>query len=525
MPNKYNIDRIIWQGRLNEVCIAYDQQNRRVALKRPVSSDEATAKNFRRELNLLLGVKHPNIVSVLEYSDANELYYTMPWLDGESLEARVNRQRCALPPAEVCQIVTQIAEALKALHEKSIVHRDVTPANIIMLDNHNQQANLQAVLIDFSLARRIGMRGMAKEGTPLYCAPEQWKGKTPAAPSADVYALGAVAYFALCGRPPRDVLEPADRTVEQPIRPLHKVNRAVPRPVSDVVMRAMANAPDKRWKTASEFAQRLEEAVNGQTGRQSKARAATGRPLAALGGLLAALALVVALASGAWLALSRGSEDAPMMERAIPTGLPPFVTVTPRETRAGTASVQTTEASALIPIAMDRDRIRNPQATVTLAWPPTPAYASSVSTVTPIPDAQPAQEELAQTPPETPTPQPGAILELRGVSGQERWGMPTSADGCSQFNDRQPVWRYKVSLTIRNVGKTALTNWSVKLFNQGSPLNTCLLYGSYSPILPGQTASVEVAAFLTAEPAVQARVISGGKTWRLCFKGTAGIPC
>ncbi len=514
MPNllgKYVIEQQIRGGRLNAVFIARDQHGRAVVLKRPVSSDAAIVANFRRELNLLSRVKHPNIVGVLDSCTEGDLpYYVMPLLEGESLEERVRRLG-ALPPDKVCDIVAQIAKALEALHAQGIVHRDVTPANIIL------QPNQQAVLIDFSLATDIGTRGQAQVGTPLYCAPEQWEGAVPV-PSADVYALGAVAYFALCKESPRKELEKAERTVKQPIRPLHKVNSKLPRPVSDVVMRAMADAPEKRWKTACEFAKQLEDVVVRRPGRQSKARVAIGR-------LLAALALVVVLASGAWLALSRGSENDPLMARAIPTGLPPFVTVTPQGAQADDALVRLTEAPVFMPIVTAGREARNPQATVTLALRPTAAYATSAFTVTPMPDDKPAQEELAQTLPDTPTPQPGAIIELRGVSGQERWGMPTSADGCSQFDDSQPVWRYKVSLTIRNVGKTALTNWSVKLFNQGSPLNTCLLYGTYSPILPGQTAAIEVAAFLTAEPVVQARVISGGRTWRLCFKGTAGIPC
>ncbi|MCS6909557.1 MAG: serine/threonine protein kinase [Anaerolineales bacterium] len=500
-PDRYVLERQIGGGHLSAVFIARDPQGRAVVLKRPASSDAALVANFQREVELLSRVRHPNIVSVLESHAGPDPFYVMPLLEGESLEARVRRMG-ALPPAEVCRMVAQIASALDALHAQGIVHRDVTPANIMLLQDG------RAVLIDFSLATgKLGMRGQAGVGTPLYCAPEQWKGEITA-PSADVYGLGGVAYFALCGQPPHKELETAERTAEQhlrkPIRALHEVNPGVSRRVSAVVMRALARESDKRWRTAGVFARQLEAALAEQAQKRRS-------PLVAVGALLAGLALAV-LAAAIWLSLSPGWGGESPQLASSPMELPPFATVPPRRT--------------VLRDTMARFVVATPLPTVTLETRlATEKRATQKPTVTPLADPTPEQQAAAQVVSPTQTPRLNLNLEFRAVSGQEHWGMPTSPDGCSQFDDRQPVWRYKVTLTIRNAGKTALTNWSVKLFNQGKPLNTCLLYGRYDPIPPGQTLQVEVAAFLTADPVVQAHVISGGRTWRLCFTGTVGVPC
>lgn len=501
--DRYVIERQIGGGRLTAVFAARDPQGRPVALKRPANSDAAVAAGFRREVELLSRIKHPNVVAVLDASGGEQPYYAMPLLEGESLEARV-RRKGALPPGEVVQIVGQVAAALDALHTEGIVHRDVTPANVMVLKDG------RAVLIDFSVATVVGTRGQAGVGTPLYCAPEQWRGEVPA-PSADVYGLGGVAYYALCGRAPYKELGTAEQTAAQhqskAIRPPHEVNRGVSREVSAVVMRALARGSDRRWGTAGTFARRLEAAVAGRAERRASAPAVAGA-------LLAGLALVI-IALGAWIVLAAGEGGGG--EPRLAGGLPPFTTATPQRTGLGGLSPRPAgklEPRITVTLAPRRSEI------VVLT-----AEATPKPTVTPIADMAQKPKEATQTAVPTQTPRAALNLELRGVSGQERWGMPTSPDGCSQFDDNQPVWRYKVSLTIRNTGSAPLTNWSVKLFNQGSPLNTCLLNGSYDPISPGQMRQIEVAAFLMSDPAVQARVTGDGRVWRLCFRGTTGVPC
>ncbi|MDW8395797.1 MAG: hypothetical protein RMM31_06120, partial [Anaerolineae bacterium] len=280
--------------------------------------------------------------------------------------------------------------------------------------------------------------------------------------------------------------------------------------VSAVVLRALARDPRQRWATAGEFARQLEAAARASTVRKPS-------PLPALGALTGLAAVV--LVAGAWLSLA----SPPSVPQ--PTNTPaPSATVTLRplpSLPAGEPLLPTEEGGVEQPTPA-------PQRAADLKPSVTPLPELERRTPQPMPEIPlaPATEPV-QTPRPTRTPRLKINLELSGVSGQERWGMPMNPDGCNPpYNDRQPVWRYKVTLTIRHTGGTApLTDWSVKLFNQGVPLHTCPLYGSYAPIQPGETRQVEIAAFLAADPAVQARVISNSGIWRLCFQGNRGIPC
>lgn len=502
---RYLLEKQLGGGRLSAVFAARDPQGRAVALKRLTNPDAALVANFRREVELLRRVSHPNIVPVLDaHVESEPHYYVMPLLEGESLEARVKREG-ALPLAEVGQIMAQVASALEVLHTLGIVHRDVTPANVMVLKDG------RAVLIDFSLAAVIGTRGQAGVGTPLYCAPEQWLGDVPA-PSADVYALGGVAYYALSGRAPYEERETAEQTAAQHVRgrvkPLHEVNRAVPRAVSDVVMRALARQPEKRWRTTEEFAQRLlEAAAHSKVARSRK-------NLLPIAGVATGVAML-ALLAGVWVSLL----PEPSVLRPTRSVLP-LATVTLALPPTNSAPV---DLAISLPASPEDLTISTP----------TPLVRPSV---TPLPEATyQLKGDVGDAPEPTPTRTPRATvnLELSAVSGQERWGTPMGSDGCSPpFDDKRAVTRYKVSLEIRNVGTVPLTNWSIRLFNQGVPQRTCLLLGSYDPIAPGEVRRVEVAMFLPGDPMVhavnpvaQAQLVSGSRVWRICFQGIQGSPC
>ncbi|MCX7937975.1 MAG: protein kinase, partial [Thermoflexales bacterium] len=491
---KYILEHQIGGGHLSSVFAARDPNGNLIALKRLNSPDPALVANFQREIDLLRRVSHPNIVPVLDANTEGEPFYTMPLLDGESLESLVRRNG-PLALSEVCRLIGQLATALDTLHTLGIVHRDVTPANVIMLRDG------RAVLVDFSLATIVGTKGQPRVGTPLYCAPEQWRGEVPT-PSADIYTLGGVAYFALSGRAPYEEKETAERTAAQHahgrLRPLHQVNHAVPRTVSAVVMRALSRDPRQRWGTAGEFARQFEAAT----------RARPARRLSMSPALITSAVLALSLAM---LAVGIWGATVPQPPSLRPIARP---TVTSQSPLAAFTAGLAPTSSAL------QQQMRVSNRTVRLKPSVTP-LPELLETRAPQPEqgAQMLDVEPTLTPRPTRTPPARINLELSGVSGQERWGTPMNPDGCSPpFDDRRPVWRYKVTLTIRHTGTTPLSDWSVKLFNQNVPLHTCLMHGSYDPIQPGETRQVEVVAFLSADPAVQARVISNRGTWRLCFQ-------
>lgn len=494
----YTLERQISGGRFSAVYAARDSTGRTVAIKCLTNPDATLRASFQREIALLRRIKHPNIVPVIDANTVDPLYYVMPFLDGETLEARVRRAG-PIPLSEARSIVAQLASALECLHTSGIVHRDVTPSNVMLLRNGS------VMLIDFSLANSVGTRGQKGVGTPLYCAPEQWNGDLPT-PRADIYALGGVTYFMLSGHTPFAERETAEHTAAQHLRerpkPLHEVNPSVPQAVSRVVMCALERKPEKRWATAEEFARQL-------LGTASQVDSGPRRNVVPIRNLAVSFSIVALVIGVAWFLLT---PDTQVLRPAVMPLPSPTVTLEP-------------EAKLVVPYP-----------NVQLADDLSPTSLPVKASVTPVPEPVEISERVSTSPSKdsnpasTPVPEQssGSAIELAisAVSGIERWGTPMGPDGCSPpFDDKQPVWRYKVTLNIRNDGPRPLTNWSVRLINQGTPQNTCLLYGSYAPIQVGETRQIEVAAFLRAEPAVQAQIITRGKVWRVCFRGIQGFLC
>jgi serine/threonine-protein kinase len=209
---------------------------------------------------LVARLQHPHILSVHDSGEAaGQLWFTMPFVEGESLRDRLEREG-QLPVTDAIQITRDVADALSYAHSHDVVHRDIKPENILLSGDH-------ALVADFGIARAITAAGGERltetgiaVGTPAYMSPEQASGASRTDGRADVYALGCVVYEMLSGGPPFTAPSPqavlARHTLD-PVPPLRTVRKAVPAGVERAVMRALEKVPADRFATATQFADAL----------------------------------------------------------------------------------------------------------------------------------------------------------------------------------------------------------------------------------------------------------------------------
>jgi TolB-like protein len=263
LRERYTIERELGRGGMAAVYLARDlRHDRTVALK--VLDPEVFAvvgpARFQREIRLACRLSHPHIVPVFDSGEAaGRLWYSMPYVDGESLRDRLLRES-QLPLPDAIRIAGQVAGALDYAHEQGVVHRDVKPENILLA------AGDQAVLADLGIAGVLDAGGEEKLtvtglslGTPAYMSPEQAAGACVQARS-DVYALGCVVYEMLAGTPPftgSSAQAVLARHAVDPVPPLHTVRPTLPAGVASAVERALAKVPADRYATAGEFSAAL----------------------------------------------------------------------------------------------------------------------------------------------------------------------------------------------------------------------------------------------------------------------------
>ena len=324
LAGRYILTERLGAGGMGEVWRATDEVlGRTVAVKLvlPALLDDAEfLRRFLAEARAMASVRHPAVVAIHDFGEANgRAYLVMEYVPSEPL-SRVLGRAGRLGVATTLELVAQAAEALQAVHDQGIVHRDVKPANLLLRPDGT------VVLTDFGIAATPGRTALtgpgAVLGTPSYLAPEQVLG-APATPRTDVYALGLVAYECLAGRRPFVADNPyavAMQRVHQAPPPL---GPDVPAPVAAVVQRALAIDPDHRWTSAAEFAAAVRNAPAGRvptdattvhwgdldTVRSSPARSQRRMPVLAL-----AAGLVLALGAGGyatWRLTQPGGPGAP----------------------------------------------------------------------------------------------------------------------------------------------------------------------------------------------------------------------
>jgi TolB-like protein len=259
LGDRYEVERLVGEGGMATVYLARDlRHGRQVAIKtlRAELAASIGADRFLREIQVASSLQHPNILGLYDSGDAGGiLYYVMPYVEGESLRKRLDREQ-QLPLHDAVRIVRESAEGLAYAHERGVVHRDIKPENILLQNGH-------ALVADFGIARamdaageKLTQTGMAV-GTPHYMSPEQSLGADHADGRSDIYSLGCVLYELLAGQPPFD--GPNSRAIMarhamEQVPSLQVVRQTVPDELEDAVMQSLEKTPADRFQKMSEFA-------------------------------------------------------------------------------------------------------------------------------------------------------------------------------------------------------------------------------------------------------------------------------
>jgi serine/threonine-protein kinase len=263
LRDRYRLDRELGRGGMATVYLAHDlRHDRSVALKvlHPELAQTLGPERFQREIKLAARLQHPHILSVHDSGEtAGHLWFTMPFVEGESLRDRLRRER-QLPVADALRITREVADALHHAHHQGVVHRDIKPENILLSRGH-------ALVADFGIARaltaggddRLTETGMAV-GTPAYMAPEQAAGERSLDARTDVYSLGCVLYEMLAGEPP--FMGPTAQAIiakrmSGKVPRVRLLRPAAPEAVEQAITKALAPVPADRYATALKFARAL----------------------------------------------------------------------------------------------------------------------------------------------------------------------------------------------------------------------------------------------------------------------------
>ncbi len=330
LRDRYTLVRELGRGGMATVWLADDlRHDRKVALKllHPELGSSLGADRFLREIRIAARLQHPHILTVLDSGaapgprDGQELlWYTMPYVQGETLRARLTREG-QLPLADAVRIALDVAEALDYAHAQDIIHRDIKPENILLSPGH-------ALVADFGIAAALQHPGDDARltetgvvlGTPYYMSPEQSAGERALDRRTDVYSLGCVIYEMLAGEPPFTGPNHQAIIAKRLSAPTPRVTtvRDVPPQVDQAITRALARAPADRFATAAELAAALEAPAPGRPAQVAGRR----RALLA-GGLVATLV-------GAGVALSgRTMRPPPAAEGPASAAVLPFVDLSP----------------------------------------------------------------------------------------------------------------------------------------------------------------------------------------------------
>jgi serine/threonine protein kinase/tetratricopeptide (TPR) repeat protein len=257
------------------VFLAEDRKHDRQVAIKILAADAATgsaAERFQREIRLLARLQHPNILPVFDSGLADgHLWYAMPFVQGESLRARMERER-VLEIGFAVSTLTTLADALSYAHESGVIHRDIKPENILL-------SHSIPLIADFGIAAaldtpvtRLTQAGMAI-GTPAYMSPEQASADPAVDGRTDIYSLGCVGFEMLAGRPPfegANVHAVIARMLSKTTPSIRAVRPEVSPALESAITRAIARDPDDRWQTGTDFSAALDQARTGSSSRSMR---------------------------------------------------------------------------------------------------------------------------------------------------------------------------------------------------------------------------------------------------------------
>jgi serine/threonine-protein kinase len=361
LADRYDLEHEIGRGGMATVFLAQDRKHRRpVALKLLNRQLGAVlgVDRFLAEIQVMARLQHPNLLPLFDSGEVHPgppphadgpgfLFYVMPYVDGESLRARLRRER-QLPIGEAIAITVAVAGALDHAHRNGVVHRDLKPENILLHDGH-------PLVADFGIALAVSKAGGSRLtqtgvriGTPQYMSPEQIAGEGVIDGRSDIFALACVLYEMLTGDPPHtgsSVQAVIARILSEPPRGVRTVRPNVPEAVEQALDRALAKLPADRFATAREFAAALSAAVppDFETPRRGIPAPAARPSLRARlhDPVLLALGATAVLggASAAWMWVRARQAPPPVTARFVVPGLTPGAAGPPAITPDGRSLV------------------------------------------------------------------------------------------------------------------------------------------------------------------------------------------
>jgi Tol biopolymer transport system component/tRNA A-37 threonylcarbamoyl transferase component Bud32 len=264
LADRYEIDREIGAGGMANVYLARDvRHHRRVALKvlKPELGAVLGPERFLSEIRVTANLQHPNLLPLFDSGEAGGLlYYVMPFIDGESLRARLDREK-QLPVDEAVRLATSIASALDYAHRHGVIHRDLKPENVLLQEG-------QPLVTDFGIALAVSNAGGGRItqtglslGTPQYMSPEQATGDRSIDGRTDIYSLGAILYEMLAGDPPYHASTSQAiiaKVITENVPDVRVARPSVPENVALAIGGALEKLPADRWSTAAEFSDALQ---------------------------------------------------------------------------------------------------------------------------------------------------------------------------------------------------------------------------------------------------------------------------
>ncbi|MCH7717783.1 MAG: protein kinase [Gemmatimonadetes bacterium] len=263
LAHRYRIERHLGEGGMANVYLAEDvKHHRKVAVKvlRPELAAVLGAERFLKEIEVTANLQHPHILPLFDSGEADGfLYYVMPFIDGETVRDKLNREK-QLGVEETVKIAESVAAALQYAHERGVVHRDIKPENILLQSGHALVADFGiALAVSQAVGTRLTRSGLSL-GTPDYMSPEQATADREMDGRSDIYSLGAMVYEMLVGDPPH-IASTAQAVIAKIINdepePVTKYRHSVPVNVADAVRKAVEKTPADRFATAAQFADAL----------------------------------------------------------------------------------------------------------------------------------------------------------------------------------------------------------------------------------------------------------------------------
>ena len=263
LSDRYRIESELGAGGMATVYLAEDlKHHRKVAVKvlRPELAAILGAERFLKEIEVTANLQHPNILPLYDSGEADTfLYYVMPYIEGESLRDKLNREK-QLGVEEAVEIAKSVAAALQFAHERAIIHRDIKPENILLQSG-------QALVADFGIALAVSHAGGTRLtetglslGTPQYMSPEQAMGDREVDARSDVYSLAAMLYEMLVGDPPytgSTAQAIVAKVITEKAVPITMQRDTVPRHVAAAIHKALAKLPADRFPDVTSFAEAM----------------------------------------------------------------------------------------------------------------------------------------------------------------------------------------------------------------------------------------------------------------------------